>query len=262
MQRSIYLLMKDMHNVDSVFEMQKDLDFLECAFREIHARYKECVESDPDELDASEKYFEQYMKQVYDLKEQLELWNVVAVRLRDAARALDPRDGSPADVTEHINDNHSVGSCSHALLAARQNVAARKAALMTEAAAQKQLQDIQRQELLLSQKKRELELQLEIDKAEAEENAYSMLDISAGSQHSGLKNITPCVKLEYVEKWRQSQLAPPVTLSPPRIASTPVHTQISASDQKMQQLLDNMSLPKTELMKFDGDPISYWTFIR
>ncbi|CAB4008814.1 Hypothetical predicted protein [Paramuricea clavata] len=97
------------------------------------------------------------------------------IRPEDSVSNAGSHDGSRLSTCSRASSKSSIRSSA----SAKSNTAARKAILKAEAAALERLYAIQEEELHLQQRKRQLELQTSIAKANAEERVYAAAQAEA-----------------------------------------------------------------------------------
>ncbi|XP_041455129.1 uncharacterized protein LOC121407938 [Lytechinus variegatus] len=131
---------------------------------------------------------------------------------------------------------------------ARRDAAAKKAALMAQAQLLQEQQALELQTLQLQQRMAELKLKSQIASAEAEEKVYR-----ASEDKSGLPDNLPS----------GIQSANDDTLPYPRPdTSESMMKIIHEGQQQQRRLIESVTLPQADLMKYDGNPLRYWEFWR
>ena len=174
---------------------------------------------------------------------------------------------------------------------ARAKAAATLARLAAEASSLQALKVIEEEQLRLSQRKRDCELQMEIAKARAEEAV--LRDIEEQSSCESLHppelrlETTPTEKVgqwltttphdkspsdagkPVLENADMSELpAPGQVKGQMQLVPGPVDVPVQLVKHEVSPLdlqrvmIDTMQLPKCELAKFNGDPLQYWLFTR
>ena len=155
----------------------------------------------------------------------------------------------PEDTTPEVNPNDSASQCGSRSSAAssrtKKAAAARKAALEAEAAVLKEQQELELQALKLQQKLAALKLKSQIVIAEAEERALS--ECSSSTRHSP-SDILP------------AQLQDDTIPYP--VADQSLIKVLQDGQIHQQRLIESVTLPQADLMKFDGNPLKYWEFWR
>ena len=179
------------------------------------------------------------------------------------------------DGTSHVGSRISRTS---SVTSERAKAAACKAALLAEAAAMKEQQQLALEELNLQHKRKELEMRINIAKADAEENAYRELDSEVAFNTSKRKPL-PMQTVDITSDLghgnrEEAPVTLPANVSIPMTPWEPLHLPVSREEhhpllqamqqgqQQQQQLISLMQLPKVELQTFDGSPMKYWLFIR
>ena len=304
-------LMKDMDNVDLVMIKLDSLRSAVDNFSMMHKKYHELLQDESAVRD-SVAYYESVIHEYRQFEDEAADWTHVASRLQEAAKDIEQeqhvvdketvnktvhtyiKDEDNPSVHTHVTkkgDNASVTSSrskSSSIASAKAKVAAKKASLLAEAAAMAERRNLEREELLLKQKKRDLEIKVEIAKADAEEHAYSDIEIGekVAAQADGMNRYYD--NANHILSWKQDvELKADKTLDPDAQSWQP--PQVMISDSKLhkgsikgnsshsseellhiihqgqlqqQKLIETIQLPKTKLQEFDGDPLQYWTFMR
>ena len=163
---------------------------------------------------------------------------------------------------------------------------AKRAALLVEAAAMAEREQLEQRMLKLKQQASRLELKTEIDKLEAEQ---AVLEEEENSLDSASDDNEVQINRDRVAAWVATTMPPvasppaatPTVASPTaatpavappqnnnsQVSSPEVDQQLQGNDGKvnslgMEGLVQALQIPKAELITFDGDPIKYWTFTR
>ena len=138
--------------------------------------------------------------------------------------------------------------------------------------------EIQQRQLKLEQRKREIELRVKYARADALAKTYPEAeDTSSDVCFKPNPTLQPTQKhpLQYEQAPPQSaqpSYTPTPFLVPTPVAAAAVSHQpdmsnllrelISDTRIHQQSLVDALQLPKAELTTFDGNPLTYWTFVR
>lgn len=165
-------------------------------------------------------------------------------------------DISPEDSSSQISNKSRSTSSRTSISSTKMKIQAKKAALKAEMAAFDERRKLAEEQLHLDQRRKELELKVEIAKAEAEEKV--VLEAEEASSNHSFKSSSPKSD-KFSGRDRQHV-----------VTETGIKTdnsdfmRILAHDSQLQQklLVDAIQLPKTEMMSFNGDSLKYWTFIR
>ena len=153
-----------------------------------------------------------------------------------------------------VNPEDSVSRCGSSTSGtssrARRAAAVKKAALEAEAEALKEQQDLELQALKIQQRLAAVKLKAKIASAQAEEKALSECS-SASSSHAS--HPPSAVKPTDND-----------TLPYPRPETAePSYLKVLQEGQLHQQrLIESVTLPQADLMKFDGSPLKFWEFWR
>lgn len=187
-QSKIKELLLDVENINSIKDTIPELDTAFEAFEAAHETYHANL-SDECDIEESQQYFDAEMTRVCNLKERIDL-------LTTAKETVDNHKADDALSTVSSSKSHSSRSSS------RSSAAARKAALEAQAAMLKKRQALQEEELRLKQRIEKLELETEIAKIAAEENAYIDLEkeqtFPPQEPHDD-KNDQQCIKTECIK---------------------------------------------------------------
>jgi len=176
-------------------------------------------------------------------------------------------------------------SKSSSMASAKAKITAKKASLLAEAADLEERRNLECEELLLLQKKRALEVKVEIAKANAEEQAYSDIEVGgkvtsqtgAMNKYHDANNIMSWkhdielksdVHLNPVaHTWQNEPIALKVkivhqesSISSNLHSSEDILNAIHQGQLQQQRLTEAIQLPNTELQTFDGDPLKYGHF--
>ena len=172
----------------------------------------------------------------------------------------------PSQTQKHeLSPSHVSGSRqSRASLALR----AKKAALLAEAAGASEKDELEIQIVKLQQEVKRVELQTEIQKLEAEavvldEDSQQASDdddgasapLSSESEHARRNRVDAWVQGTCMQQHHQelNPLAPEFKKKPTQDMPAPV---------AIEEMMQVLQMPKTEMVTFDGDPVKYWTFIK
>ena len=131
---------------------------------------------------------------------------------------------------------------------ARRDAAARKAALQAQAQLLQEQQELELQALHLQQRMAELKLKSQIASAEAEERVYSESEVKSRS-HGHPPSAAKANNDD--------------TLPYPRPdSSESMIKMLHEGQQQQRRLIESVTLPQADLMKYDGSPLRYWEFWR
>ena len=150
-------------------------------FKEAHAAYHSQL-SDENEIKESNEYYDTAVLLGTDLAHKVGNWissTTVETRLLRSQEDLHPEDsisnaGSRASskLSRRSRKSSSIVSRTSSISAAKTKAAAKRAVLQAEAASLERFHPLQKEELSIQQRRRALELQTEIGKAQAEEMVY------------------------------------------------------------------------------------------
>ena len=299
-----------MKNQANASVVKEKLEQLKKAFEEFvraHTAYHDVLENACD-IDESDEYFRAIEKNNKRLASEISCWVVVSketdfdlpadTNLREVADDVSPSDsisnvGSRA-VSKHSRRSKSRSTCSKesagsSVLSAQAKAAARRAILQAEATSLEKRQALQKEELALQMRKKALELQTEIAKAQAEELAYTQVEGRIENPATERNNTDVVPKVD-------SQIghdANPITANQPASPSTEVKSeplargtfdndatrndaltwqlvqaqllqnrQLQTLIERQQESTSALALPQPSVPVFGGNPIDYWTFIR
>ena len=166
--------------------------------------------------------------------------------------------------SEEINPGDSVSQVGSGSIASkgsgssigirRLEIAARKAAVLAEAAMAEDRRRLEMEELSLKQRKEQLETKMKLAVLEAEEQVLS----GAAAECSSLVHKTSNCDEEVVLNPSAKEFFPKAYVG----ESDNVLTLIKEGHEQNAKLIEAISLPSTQLISFNGDPIQYWPFMR
>jgi hypothetical protein len=166
--------------------------------------------------------------------------------------------------SEEINPGDSVSQVGSGSIASkgsgssigirRLEIAARKAAVLAEAAMAEDRRRLEMEELSLKLRKEQLETKMKLAVLEAEEQVLS----GAAAECSSLVHKTSNCDEEVVLNPSAKEFFPKAYVG----ESDNVLTLIKQGHEQNAKLIEAMSLPSTQLISFNGDPIQYWPFMR
>lgn len=139
---------------------------------------------------------------------------------------------------DNIEDSASQVSAVSRTSSQLARIAAKQKALEVERSRLAERQQFDQEELRLKQQKQEFQLQTDIAKAAAEAQVLEQF-----VEHSGERNVFQAANQQPCNE----RLVKPIV----------------SNDMYFQKnIIDAITIPHVELMKFDGEPIKYWQFIR
>ena len=161
-------------------------------------------------------------------------------------------------VIEDVGPDESAGqvasaskhsSCASSIGVRRLELAARKAALEAEAALAEERRKLELEELLLRQRREQLDLKTRLTSLDAEKGVYDSAEESPDA-------------VEVDEKLEEG--SGEVILNPRVTSSKGLQPQLAAvgAESQLTSLIEEMRLPSVQLTSFNGDPLQYWPFIR
>ena len=181
----------------------------------------------------------------------------------------------PEDSVSHCDDDgvarSAVSSTSSSASRLRVKAKARRAAVAAEAEGLRRLQEIELEQFKLKQRRSQLELQTRLDIAEAEEFVYTSLCDEEKSSHSTSQHKSsvkpPQAAASRLPGSRDLDDTIPYPVQDP--PSNPAHNggrssypQAAEQSDVQLRLIEAVSLRNAEVMKFNGDPLHYFEFIR
>ena len=198
------LVTKAQNEVRNLMRISKDISLIEHKleqakviiddFNEAHDAYHQIL---TEELTISEsnEYAETVNQSMIDLENEVHRWIAWSKANLPETLVLGTRevtDVRPEDSVSNIG-SRAGSRVSHAssISAARAKAAAKRAALEAEATNLESLEEIQREELRLQMKKRQLQLKTELAKAQAEELAYIEAESSQVGSHPEPVRLAP-----------------------------------------------------------------------
>ncbi|XP_068720426.1 uncharacterized protein [Montipora capricornis] len=166
-----------------------------------------------------------------------------------------------------------------AISAAKAKATAKRAALEAEAVSRQNLEEIQREELKLQFKRKQLELKTELAKAHAEELTYSEAESSQVGNYPEFHRIakpegnSAALHADFAQPTWHSQNETYKHKPADSVNIDPLtHSLLEAQQQqnyRRQELVPRqqesalaLTLPQPEVPTFTGNPMEYWTFIR
>jgi len=178
-QRAIRDLMHDRDNASTVTSQLKLLDVIFKDFTNVHKQYHDTLRNAGD-IQMSQAYYNTVKHEIDILFDEASDWCLVASRLQEAENVLSGHD-RVAHLSTHIGGSSCISHNSRStktssIGSAKLKIAAKKAALLAEAASLHERRSLEIEELQLQQKRRELDVKVELAKADAEENVYSELE--------------------------------------------------------------------------------------
>ena len=178
----------------------------------------------------------------------------------------------------------SHGSRSHTSSSSDRVKAAAVAAGVAAAAKRlSELQAIEIEELAIQHRKRALELDVQLAKANAERDVYDQMEATRAASRAASRKSSVAMAIDRLTTADTTEPArvleenaPDVNFTLERDATShrpTVKVDIQRQDetlldllyrgqQQQQTLMNTMCLPKVELLHFDGDPLKYWLFSR
>ena len=136
----------------------------------------------------------------------------------------------------------------------RLEIAARKAAVLAEAAMAEDRRELEMEELSLRLRKEQLDTKMKLAVLEAEEQVLR----GASAEHS----ILECEPSDYDEEVVLNPSAEEFVPKPFVGESDNVLSLIKLGHEQNAKLIEALSLPSTQLVSFNGDPFQYWPFMR
>ena len=270
-RRDMKELMLDKSNLSVVEAQLKTFECIIPEFQSVHMRYHELLQN-PGDIQISNEYRHDVMKDIDVCMVETNQWCHVISQLLQAEKSLTEQvpkleidhttssihDVSGAkradiDTIRSMRSRHTSSSKSSSVTSAKVKLAAKRASLMAEAAALQQRQDLEKHELALHQrrlkyqqefeeeqldlrqKKRQLDVNVELAKAEAEERAYSNFGQSVKTDSVVSVNDLPdsatvldTDKLDYVRSWRADveKHTPTYTPNMPQTNTVTVHADV------------------------------------
>ena len=178
----LFTLMKDIGNVEQVRKKMLELESSLRDFSFANNKYHAKLVNEADILDCNE-YFASVQRMVSETIGEMDQWLqsaqsriedelAVSISLRPEDSISNVEAGSPRKVNKSKSVASSSSSRVSAAVSSRLKISARKAAFAAEVSKLQERQAIQKEELLLQQKKEKLRIETELAKAVAEESVY------------------------------------------------------------------------------------------
>ena len=190
-----------MPQIDELKKRAQDLETVMEKFQISHENYHQNLK-DEEDIEESNEYFEAERTRVNYLIERI--MNVIEHQSSIVSHIIDPHDSvSNTGKSKLLSSKHTKISCKSGsrisssvrstTSSTKAKAAAKKAALEVEAANYKKKMALQQEELQLQQKKEMLDLEIKLQKATAEEQAYVEIEKekeNRDSKSSHLQNVT------------------------------------------------------------------------
>ena len=178
----LFTFMKDIGNVEQVRKKMLELESSLRDFSFANNKYHAKLVNEADILDCNE-YFTSVQRMVSEMIGEMDQWLqsaqsriedelAVSISLRPEDSISNVEAGSPRKVNKLKSVASSSSSRVSSAVSSRLKISARKAALAAEVSKLQERQAIQKEELLLQQKKEKLRIETELAKAVAEESVY------------------------------------------------------------------------------------------
>jgi hypothetical protein len=259
-------LMTDKENANVATEKLATLEDTVQDFVYAHRKYHELL-TDLADIQDSHVYYSSMMQDLQNFKEDVSQWSVVATTLHGAERVI----AAGVQVVQDNISSVSKHSKTSSINSAKAKLAAKRASLLAEASTLQKRQELEFQELRLQQQKRELDVHVELVKAEAEEKAYSdfeqgvtepnMHDVIHDRHNIDGDGVLSRRKMDYINSWRtnvaeQSSRSDTHHIFQPIDVNTSVNVN-PASDSVVQQVglrAPNVFVASNDEMKIQSDP--------
>ena len=178
----LFTFMKDIGNVEQVRKKMLELESSLRDFSFANNKYHAKLVNEADILDCNE-YFTSVQRMVSETIGEMDQWLqsaqsriedelAVSISLRPEDSISNVEAGSPRKVNKLKSVASSSSSRVSSAVSSRLKISAGKAALAAEVSKLQERQAIQKEELLLQQKKEKLRIETELAKAVAEESVY------------------------------------------------------------------------------------------
>ena len=268
-------LMKDIGNVEQVRKKMLELESSLRDFSFANNKYHAKLVNEDDILDCNE-YFASVQRMVSETTGEMDQWPQSAQsRIEDelaVSISLRPEDSISnveAGSLRKVNKSKSVASSSSSrvssAISSRLKISARKAALAAEVSKLQERQAIQKEELLLQQKKEKLKIETELAKAVAEESVYFKGERSPSlslprqlptstPQETKVMNDSPTVPIAETNlsslnpeapEWQGSKLVP-LSEREANISEKSIKHHVSVSDKNASEMLDIQRLQQQQ----------------
>ena len=264
-------------NKNIVKEKLEALSLLMREFETTHREYQNYLKDEVD-IEESNEYFQSVKKSFINIDVSVQQWIYNVEKSVENQGNFLPHDSASVErepapsIIESRSSSRSskLSSCS-SISSLKAKAIAKRAMLESEAKSMMKLQAIEEEEFRLQQRKKKLEIQAEIEKAAAEEQAYvhaeeeenNFLSFQVPPESKSVSS--PSIVEEVVEAFPSQNGDYPACTD----ASLPPRTPQASQAHKLEELLVQqqqhtlaLTLPQPEMPVFSGDAIEYCNFIR
>ena len=289
-------LMNNPENLTAVKDLLDEAQDAVKGFKNAHEAYHKELKSVSEEQESNE-YRTFVETAIKEFEHEIDLWlRQISIDIeRSSARQPSNLDATiqPEDSISNVvsqasyRTRSSCNSYPRSTTSESAKATARKAALEAEAETLKRLQELEIEELLLQQRKKELQLRGEIAALEAEQSVYEKIESGESGQlrpptsiaRSG-QSRSPTRKPESVANEIESKRNDQKINSAPLLSRHQTNslqdesirrivemqdqqsTALGLLIQQQQQGVMALTLPQPSLQVFSGDPVDYCDFIR
>ncbi|KAL7830355.1 hypothetical protein SRHO_G00314820 [Serrasalmus rhombeus] len=208
----------------------ESLDLAVTRFQEIHKLYHERLVDDNDK-EESEAYEKVILMSVHEVRHDALSW-LQEVNTPGEVDTIDPNDPAK-EAPDNRDDDNPMSAELENLRALREK-------------------EREKFELLLKRNEEEFELELQ--------RVHHKAELDAQMLHNQQKIQAATTNLYSTPKAGKSPSTTQPSLSP--ISEDSISQLLELSRQQCQAQVDSLRLPPTNLIKFNGDPLQYWKFMR
>ena len=268
-------LMKDTGNVEQVRKKMLELESSLRDFSFANNKYHAKLVNEADILDFNE-YFASVQRMVSETIGEMDQWLqsaqsriedelAVSISLRPEDSISNVEAGAPRKVNKSKSVASSSSSRVSSAVSSRLKISARKSALAAEVSKLQERQAIQKEELLLQQKKEKLRIETELAKAVAEESVYFKGERSPSlslprqlptstPQETKVVNDSPTVPIAETNlsslnpealEWQGSKSVP-LSEREANISEKSIKHHVSVSDKNASEMLDIQRLQQQQ----------------
>ena len=222
-------LMSDTNNTDCIREKLNHLLEAKSKFDAVHSNIMSLLQDDNAQMEA-EKYHAEVMEKVVELQAEVEAW----------LDASEP----PEVVGSIIRSQQRVSSVKDILAVEQQKHDEEMRALEEQLI-------LKRERQRMAEERRIMERELNLEQTDEQLDEIQSVDVDSSPPTNGRNN--PPTK------------GPANASSISDESSAVTHAlqeMLNVSKVQQQSLVEAMQMPRCEIMRFDGDPLKYWPFIR
>ncbi|CAB3997294.1 PREDICTED: uncharacterized protein LOC107342904, partial [Paramuricea clavata] len=285
-------LMNNPDNLSTIKDLLNELPNVLYEFQRAHNAYHSQI-CDENELHGSEQYGKAVELSVKELEHEIDsLVKQVQLNIERSFKGqhvsetqirIQPED-SISNVSSRVSSrSNSMCSSTRSTSSAKAKAAAKKAALEAQAETLRRLHQLEIEELVLKQRKQELQLSGEIAAAGAEQSVYEQVEAEELREFDpDPKSDTQTVPVSNQHRGGSKENAPKVNAMY-EFPNTPINTTSTPCDESFRRIVEmqdrqsnalqllihqqqqgvmTLTLPQPSMSIFSGNPIDYCDFIR